>query len=93
MDLVFDIVLLILGFVLGFLANWYFYRKERKESKANAEFMKQIRQYVGAVIRLGNDKRGKIVERPDGTIAIDWRVTLSETLSISDKVSTKKKTK
>jgi len=65
MDL-FEIVLwflgLILGFILGFFANWFFYRKQRKESEANAEVLKQIRQYVGAQIRLGNDKRGKIVQ-------------------------------
>ena len=97
MDLIFEIALwflgLILGFILGFFSNWYFYRKQRKESKANAEFLKQIRQYVGAQIRLGNDKRGKIVENPDGTIAIAWHVNPSETLTVSDKVSTKKKTK
>jgi len=74
------------------LLSFYFYRKGRKESKANAEILKQLRQYNGAVIRLGNDKRGKIVERPDGTIAIDWYVTISETLSLNDKVTTKKKT-
>jgi len=81
------------GFILGFFANWYFYRKQRKESEANAEVLKQIRQYVGAQIRLGNDKRGKIVQNPDGTIAIAWHVNLSETLTVSDKVSTEKKTK
>ena len=78
MDLVFDIVLLILGFILGFLTNWFFYRKQIKQSKADAELLKQIRQYVGAVIRLGNDKRGKIVERKDGTIAVDWTLELKE---------------
>ena len=83
MDLVFDIVFLIMGFVLGFLANWYFYRKGRKESKANAEFLKQIRQHVGAMIRLGDDKRGKIVEREDGTIAVDWKLELKESIGVS----------
>lgn len=84
---------MILGFVLGFIANWYFYRKQRKENEANTKILKQIRQYVGAQIRLGNDKRGKIVQNPDGTIAIEWHVNLSETFTVSDKVSEKKKEK
>ena len=79
MDL-FDIALwisgLILSFVLGLFTSWYFDLKQRKENEANAEVLKQIQQYVDAEIRLGNDKRGKIVKRPDGTIGIDWKIEL-----------------
>jgi len=96
MDL-FEIVLwflsLILSFISGFFANWFFYRKQRKESEANAEILKQLRQHAGAQIRLGNDKRGKIAQRADGTIGIDWVETLSETVSVSAKVSVEKKEK
>ncbi len=83
MDLMIDIVLLILGFVLGFVANWYFYRKQRKENEANTEVLKQIRQYIGAQIRLGNDKSGKIVQRKDGTIAIDWTLEFTEKVGVN----------
>jgi len=84
---------LILSFVLGFFTSWYFHRKQRKENEANAEVLKQIRQYVDAEIRLGNDKRGRIVKRPNGTIAIDWKIELMETLGLSatTKAEVKKK--
>jgi type II secretory pathway pseudopilin PulG len=96
MDL-FDIALWILGlilsFILGFFTSWYFHRKQRKENEANAEVLKQIQQYVDAEIRLGNDKRGKIVKRPDGTIAIDWKIELVGSVGISatPKVEVEKK--
>jgi type II secretory pathway pseudopilin PulG len=96
MDL-FDIALWILGlilsFILGFFTSWYFHRKQRKENEANAEVLKQIQQYVDAEIRLGNDKRGKIVKRPDGTIAIDWKIELVESVGVSatPKVEVEKK--
>jgi len=86
----FEVALAILTFILGLFLSWYFYRKERKENEklrkqneANAEIIKQLRQYIGAKIRLGNDKRGKIVERPDGTIAIDWTIELKEPVTVS----------
>ena len=85
MNLIFDIAFLVLGFILGFIANWHFYRKQRKENEANAEILKQIRQHIGAQIRLGNDKRGKIVERKDGTIGIDWKLEFKETVGVSAK--------
>ena len=72
------IVGLIIAFILGWFTNWYFYKKQHKENEASAEILKQIRQYVGTQIRLGNDKRGKIVEREDGTIAIDWQINISD---------------
>lgn len=84
---------LIIAFILGWLTNWYFYKKQRKENEASAEILKQIRQYVGSQIRLGNDKRGKIVEREDGTIAIDWQINISETVLVSDKLHVEKKKK
>jgi len=84
---------LILSFILGFFTSWYFYRKQRKENEANAEVLKQIQQYVDAEIRLGNDKRGRIVKRPDGTIAIDWKIKLMESVGVSatPKVEVEKK--
>lgn len=96
MDL-FEIALWLLGlissFILGFFTNWYFHRKQRKENEANAEVLKQIQQYVDAEIRLGNDKRGKIVKRPDGTIAIDWKIELMESVGVgaTPKVEVEKK--
>lgn len=87
MDLTFEIGLwllgLVIGFILGWFTNWYFYKKQRKESEAQANILKQIRQYVGAQIRLGDNKRGKIVENPDGTIAIEWYADLSSSITLS----------
>ena len=77
------ILSLIVSFALGWFTNWHFYQKQRKESKADAEILKQIRQYVGAQIRLGHDKRGKIIENPRGTIGIAWQVNIPETSGIS----------
>jgi type II secretory pathway pseudopilin PulG len=86
MDL-FGMVLWLLGlifsFILGLFTNWYFDRKQHRQNKANAEVLKQLRQYAGAQIRLGDDKRGKIVERPDGTIALDWTIELKEPVTVS----------
>jgi hypothetical protein len=88
MDLTYEIVLwflgLIIGFILGWLTNWYFYKKQRKENEPSAEILEQLRQYVGAQIRLGEDKKGKIVERPDGTIAVDWQEKFKEIAVIRD---------
>ena len=92
MDLAYEIVLwvvgLIIGFILGWLTNWYFYNKQRKENELNSLTLKQIRQYIGAQIRVGDDKRGKIVERPDGTVTVNWQVNVSESIGISDSVKT-----
>jgi uncharacterized protein YneF (UPF0154 family) len=93
MDLTYEIALwalgLVVGFILGWLTNWYFYKKQLKENEVNSLTLKQIRQYIGAQIRVGDDKRGKIVERPDGTIAVNWQVNVSEFLGASASVETK----
>jgi preprotein translocase subunit YajC len=90
MDLTYEIVLwflgLVIGFILGYLTNLYFYRKQRKENEASAEILKQLRQFAGAQIRLGDDKRGKIVERQDGTIAVEWQANSTERVVITDKL-------
>jgi len=78
---------LVIGFILGWLTNLYFYRKQRKETEAYAEFLKQIRQYVGAKISLGNDKRGKIIENPDKTIAIRWTRDISSDAELTHSVT------
>lgn len=92
MDLLYELVLwvvgLIIGFILGWLTNLYFYKKQSKENKANAETLKQLGQYVDAQIRVGNDKRGKIVKRQDGTIGIDWQANVSGSIGFSDSVKT-----
>lgn len=75
---------LILGFILGWLTNWYFYRKQLKENEVSTEILKQLKQHDDAEIRLGDDKRGKIVKNKEGNIAIVWSVDCSEKLSISD---------
>jgi hypothetical protein len=80
---------LAIGFILGWLTNLYFYKKQSEENKANAETLKQLEQYIDGQIRVGNDKRGKIVKRPDGTIGIDWQVNISETASESVKAELK----
>jgi hypothetical protein len=97
MDFTSEVVLwvtgLVIGFFLGWLTNWYFYRKQRKENEANSESIKQIRQFVGADIKTRNDKRGKLVEKPDGSIAIEWHQSLpsSVVVSATSKVEVKKK--
>ena len=96
MDMTSEVLLwvmsLVIGFIFGWLTNWHFYKKQRKENEVNAELLKQIQQstgaleqYVGAQIRLGDDKRGKIVKRPDGTIVIEWQVSLPSSVTVSAK--------
>jgi hypothetical protein len=93
MDLIFEIGLslttLVIGIIVGWLTNWYFYRKQQKENKPIIDDLKFLVQKGDAEIRLGNDKRGKIVKRPDGSIAIDWQVGLQESVGIVDKLETK----
>jgi len=79
---------LVVSFVLGWFTNWYFYKKELRKSEAGSRLLKEIRQFVGAQIRLGNDKRGRIVENPDGTIAIEWHVDLSASVTTKSEIST-----
>lgn len=50
----------------------------------NSLTLKQIRQYIGAQIRVGDDKKGQIVEKPDGTITVNWQGSISESVGISD---------
>lgn len=73
---------IVLGFILGYITNWYFYRKQSKENKADSELLKQIRQYVGAEIRKGNDQNAKIVENPDGTIHIETSRNLPARITV-----------
>jgi preprotein translocase subunit YajC len=84
---------LAIGFILGFFTNWYFYRKQREEGKSSIEILRQLRQFNDTVVRLGKDERGKIVKRPDGTIAIDWKIELMESVGVSatPKVEVEKK--
>jgi hypothetical protein len=94
MDLT-EIALWILGipiaFVLGWFTNWFFYRKQREEGKANTAILQGLQQKADAEIRLGNDKRGKIIKNPDGTYGIAWQVSISETIGMSDEASGQKK--
>lgn len=88
------ILSLVIGFILGWFTNWYFYKKQLKENESLTQTLKRIEQYNDAEIRLGKDKRGKIVKNPDGTIAIKWQVNYTDSLTVSDGVSiqTKKAT-
>jgi len=83
LEVIFFLLSLVFGFILGFFANWYFYKKQHKENEAITEVLKRIEQHNDVEIRLGNDKRGKIVKRPDGTIAIDWKIELKEPVTVS----------
>jgi preprotein translocase subunit YajC len=89
MDLIFEIglsiITLVIGIIVGWLTNWYFYRRQQKESKAIIDDLKFLVQKGDAEIRSGNDKRGKIVKRPDGTIAIEWQVGLPSSVTVSAK--------
>ena len=82
------IVSFLLGFLASWIASWYFYRKERKDTMANAKILKELRQYANAQIRIGDNKNGKIVERSDGTIAIDWNQKINDSMVISDSLKT-----
>jgi type II secretory pathway pseudopilin PulG len=73
---------IILSFVLGWLTNWYFYRKQRNEGKSAMKILEQLQQYNDTLIRLGNDKRGRIIRNKDGTYAIAWSVELKESISV-----------
>ena len=87
MDLVYEVGLwvasVVISFILGWFTNWFFYRKQRKEGEANTEILKQLQSYNNAEIRLGNDKRGKIVKREDGTYGIAWIQQLKEQVTVT----------
>lgn len=85
MDLIFEIGLSIINLVIGIIVGWYFYRRQQKESKDIIDDLKFLVQKGDAEIRLGNDKIGKIVKRPDGTIAIEWQVSLPSSVTVSAK--------
>ena len=87
-EIITGILTLAVGIILGWLGNWYYYRKQRKEGEANYKILKELRQHVNARIRLGDSKDGKIVERSDGRIAIDWKKEMTESMGIVDSVTT-----
>ena len=95
MDLTLEISLsvlwLVAGFILGWFTNWHFYKKQRKENEAAMSVLEQLDQYKDAEIRLGNDRRGRIIKNPNGTIGITWSVVLSETMSICESATGEKK--
>jgi hypothetical protein len=85
------ILSLAISFVLGWLTNWYFYRKQVKEGEANTAILRGLQQKADAEVRLGNDKRGKIIKNPDGTYAVAWKVEIKETLGLSESSGAQKK--
>ena len=50
-----------------------------------------LQQKNDAEIRLGNDKRGKIIKNPDGTYGIAWKVELTETFGLRDSATGQKR--
>ena len=68
---------LVIGFILGWFTNWYFYRKQRKEGEASTAILKSLQDKADVEIRLGNDKRGRIIKNPDGTYGIAWKQELT----------------
>ena len=83
-ELVLWILGIIMSFILGFFTSWFFDRKQRKENKANAKILKELRQFANAQIRVGDSKDGKIVENLDGTIAIVWKKEFTDSVGLSD---------
>lgn len=81
----------VFGFILGWFTNWHFYKKQRKENEAAMEILRQLNGYKDAEIRLGNDKRGKIIKNPDGTIGIAFTQVISDAMSISESAVKQKK--
>ncbi len=92
-----EIILWILGiafaFILGWLTNYYFYWKQRKEGEANTAILKSLQDKADAEIRLGNDNRGKIIKNSNGTYGIAWKQEIVETLSLTDSNASKKENK
>jgi preprotein translocase subunit YajC len=73
---------IVLSSILGWFTNWHFFRKQRKEGKSAMEILEQLRQHDDAVVRLGNDKRGKIIKNENGTYGIAWTLARSESVSV-----------
>lgn len=55
------------------------------------KILTQFDQYLDAEIRLGNDRRGKIIKNPDGTIGIAWTQVLNEAMALNESVDKQKK--
>jgi type II secretory pathway pseudopilin PulG len=88
-ELVLWVLGIVVSFILGFFTSWFFDQKQRKESRANAKILKELRQYANAEIRIGDSKDGKIVEKSDGTIAIEWKKEFTDSMGLSDSVEVK----
>lgn len=73
-EIVFGILGIVIGFLLGWLTNWFFYKEQRKDGEANTKILQGLQQKGDTEIRRGNDERGKIIKNPDGTYAIEWTV-------------------
>jgi len=76
---------IVVSFILGWFTNWYFFRKQRKEGESAMKILEQLRQYNDTVVRLGNDKRGKIIKNEKGTYGIAWTVAPNESMSMGAK--------
>lgn len=83
----------ILGIITGFIVELPFYIKQRMDSKRDRAILESL---IDADIRLRDDRdrtkmrKGKIAKRKDGTYGIDWEITLTETLGLSDEVTVEK---
>jgi hypothetical protein len=78
LEIVFWVLGIVIGFILGWFTNWHFYKKQRDEGKSAIEILKQLQQFNDTVVRLGKDRRGKIIRNENGTYGIAWEIVLKE---------------
>lgn len=78
LEIVLWVLGIVIGFILGWLTNWHFYKKQRDEGKSAIDILKQLQQFNDTVVRLGKDKRGKIIRNENGTYGIAWEIVLRE---------------
>jgi hypothetical protein len=72
LNIAIELALFFSGIIIGWIITIYYHRKQEIQSKATDEIVRQLRQHAGAQIRVGNEKQGKIVERSDGSIVVEW---------------------
>ena len=101
-DVIFCLSGIFFGGLITWLVSYLYYKKQSDEEAArylvmamlpqhpvknSIEIQQRIDKFLDAIKRTKKDKHGAPVWREDGTIGVDWKISLYDKVSLHDKVN------